>query len=69
MITSHKIKDFSKIIISQTSSLIYDFLKMKKRFFVLDIDYKANLLNRKTFKKAKLFNRKKLHDKKISFKI
>ncbi len=69
MITSHKIKDFSKIIISQTSSLIYDFLKMKKRFFVLDIDYKSNLLNRKTFKKAKLFNRKKLHDKKINFKI
>lgn len=69
LITSHKIKDFSKIIISQTSSLIYDFLKMKKKFFVLDIDYKSNLLNRKTFKKAKLFNKKKVHDKKISFKI
>ena len=69
IITSHKIKDFSKIIVSQTSSLIYDFLKMKKKFFVLDIDYKSNLLNRKTLKKVKLFNKRKPHDKKISFKI
>ena len=68
-VTSHKIKDFSKIVISQTSSLIYDFLKMKKKFFVLDIDYKSDLLNRKILKKKRLFNRKKLHDKRITFKI
>ena len=68
-VTSHKIKDFSKIVISQTSSLIYDFLKMKKKFFVLDIDYKSDLLNKKILKKKRLFNRKKLHDKRITFKI
>ena len=49
-IKNHKIKDFSKIIISQTSSLIYDFLKMKKKFFVLDIDYKSDLLGREILK-------------------
>ena len=68
-IKNHKIKDFSKIIISQTSSLIYDFLKMKKKFFVLDIDYKSDLLGREILKKIKLFNKKKPHDKKITFKI
>jgi hypothetical protein len=69
MLTSHKIKDFSKIIISQTSSLIYDFLKMKKKFFVLNIDYKSDLLNKKILKNTRLFNKKKPHDKKITFKI
>ena len=42
---------------------------MKKKFFVLDIDYKSDLLNRKILKKKRLFNRKKLHDKRITFKI
>ena len=36
---------FSKIIISQTSSLIYDFLRKNKNFSVLKLDYKRNLLS------------------------
>ncbi len=68
-IKSHKLKNFSKIIISQTSSLIYDFLKMKKKFFVLDIDYKSDLLSSRILKKIELFNKKKFYDKKITFKV
>jgi hypothetical protein len=56
----HKLKnlDFCMIVISQTSSLIYDFLKMKKKFFVIDVDYKNNLLNKKIFQKTKTLSRK-----------
>ena len=68
-IKSHKIKDFSEIIISQTSSLIYDFLKMKKFFFVVDFDYKSDLLNKRILNKTISLNRKKTHEKVITFKI
>ena len=68
-IKSHKIKYFSEIIISQTSSLIYDFLKMKKFFFVVDFDYKTDLLNKKILNKTISLNRKKTHEKVITFKI
>ena len=61
--------NYSDIIISQTSSLIYYFLKMKKKFFVIDIDYKNDLINTKIRKKIKFISRKKIHDKKINIKI
>ncbi|MAH57657.1 MAG: hypothetical protein CMN91_04340, partial [Synechococcus sp. ARS1019] len=38
-ISNHRNIEFSKIIISQTSSLIYDFLKMKKEFFVIELGF------------------------------
>ncbi len=60
IITSHKSKNFSRIIISQTSSLVYDFLKMKKKFFVVDIDYKSNLLNNRILKKIDSLSKKNL---------
>jgi len=63
-IKSHKVKNFSEIIISQTSSLVYDFLKMKKSFFVVDFDYKSDLLNKRILKKIILLSRKR-----ITFKI
>ena len=40
-------KDFSNVIISQTSSLVYDFLILKKKFSVIDFDYKLNLVSTK----------------------
>jgi hypothetical protein len=55
--------DFCMIVISQTSSLVYDFLKMKKNFSVVDIDYKTNLLNNKIFQKTKILSRKKINAK------
>ncbi len=61
--------DFCILIISQTSSLIYDFLKMKKEFFVIDIDYKINLVNTNVLNKIKIISRKKIHDKKFDIKV
>jgi len=60
MIKSHKSKNFSEIIVSQTSSLIYDFLKTKKSFFVINFDYKLDLLNKKILRKNALLRKKKL---------
>lgn len=36
---------FADVIISQTSSLVYDFLISKKKFSVIDFDYKRNLVS------------------------
>lgn len=36
---------FSDVIISQTSSLVYDFLISKKKFSVIDFDYRRNLVS------------------------
>ncbi len=38
---------FSDVIISQTSSLVYDFLNTKKKFSVIDFDYRRNLVSTK----------------------
>lgn len=37
-------KKFSNIIISQTSSIIHDFLTVGKKFSIIDLDYKQNIL-------------------------
>ena len=66
---NYRIKEFSKIIISQTSSLIYDFLLVKKIFFVIDIDYKFNLFNKKVLPENRFISRNKQHDKTITFKV
>ena len=42
---------------------------MKKKFFVLDIDYKSDLLNRKILKKKRLFNRKNFMIKELLSKF
>ena len=60
--------DFCMMVISQTSSLIYDFLKMKKKFFVIDIDYKNNLLNKNILQKTKILSKKKINEKNTFFK-
>ena len=42
---------FSDVIISQTSSLVYDFLISKKKFSVIDLDYRRNLVSTNLKKK------------------
>ena len=44
-IVSFEKKFFTKVIISQTSSLPYDFLKSGRYFSVIDFDYKQNLIS------------------------
>ena len=61
--------NYSHIIVSQTSSLTYDFLKMNRKFWAIDFDYKDNLLSSNIIKKSSFISRKKLNDKKINFKI
>ncbi len=53
-IKNHKNNYFSDVVISQTSSLVYDFLKIKKKFSVVNIDYRFNLLNSRILKKTKV---------------
>ena len=40
-----KKKTFSKVIVSQTSSLSFDFLSLKRNFSVIDFDYKQNYIS------------------------
>ena len=61
--------NYSHIIVSQTSSLTYDFLKMNRKFWAIDFDYKDNLLSSNIIKKSSFISRKKINDKKINFKI
>ena len=42
---------------------------MKKKFSVIDFDYKDNLLNSKLLKKINLISKKKSYDRKITLKI
>ena len=42
---------------------------MKKEFFVIDIDYKINLVNMNVLNKIKIISRKKIHDKKFDIKV
>ncbi len=44
-INNLKKKTFSKVIVSQTSSLSYDFLSLKRNFSVIDFDYKQNYIS------------------------
>jgi hypothetical protein len=55
-IKNHKNNYFSDVVISQTSSLVYDFLKINKKFSVVNIDYRSNLLNKKILKKTKVIS-------------
>ena len=41
-IDNFKKKTFSRVIVSQTSSLSFDFLSLKRNFSVIDLDYKQN---------------------------
>ena len=59
IITNHKIKYFSEIIISQTSSLIYDFLRIKKKFSVISLDYKSDLISKRILQKIKPISKDK----------
>tara|TARA_E500000178_G_scaffold12714_1_gene12239 strand:- start:9586 stop:11124 length:1539 start_codon:yes stop_codon:yes gene_type:complete len=38
---------FSKVLISQTSTLVYDFIKIKKKFNTISLDYRPNLTSSK----------------------
>ncbi|MDC3068680.1 hypothetical protein OA265_02480 [Candidatus Pelagibacter sp.] len=44
-INNFKKKTFSKVIVSQTSSLSFDFLSLKRNFSVIDFDYKQNYIS------------------------
>jgi len=44
-INNFKKKKFSKVIVSQTSSLSFDFLSLKRNFSVIDFDYKQNYIS------------------------
>ena len=59
IITNHKFKYFSEIIISQTSSLIYDFLRIKKKFSVISFDYKSDLISKRILQKIKPISKDK----------
>ena len=47
---------FADVIISQTSSLVYDFLISKKKFSVIDFDYRRNLVSTNLKKKINFLN-------------
>ena len=38
---------FSKVLISQTSTLVYDFIKNNKKFNIISLDYRPNLTSSK----------------------
>ncbi len=44
-IDNFKKKTFSRVIVSQTSSLSFDFLSLKRNFSVIDFDYKQNYIS------------------------
>ena len=47
---------FSDVLISSTSTLVYDFLNMKKRFMVYNFDNKQNLISSNLKKKIRFYN-------------
>ena len=55
IIKSIKGKKFSNVLISPTSTLVYDFINLKKNFMVYNIDYKQNLISTKLKKKIKFY--------------
>ena len=55
IIKSIKGKKFSNVLISPTSTLVYDFINLKKDFMVYNIDHKQNLISTKLKKNIKFF--------------
>ena len=49
-IDNHRFRD---VYISQTSTLVYDFINQKKKFKLINLNFKMNLLGRKDNKKLK----------------
>ena len=45
---------FSDVFISQTSTLVFDFLKLGKKFKIISSDYKFDLTSSKLKKKYKI---------------
>jgi hypothetical protein len=56
IISSIKDKRFNKVLISSTSTLVYDFIKLKKNFMVYEIDNKQNLISSALNKKIKFYH-------------
>ena len=56
VIKTIKNKMFSNVLISSTSTLVYDFLNMKKRFMVYNFDNKQNLISSNLKKKIRFYN-------------
>ncbi len=54
-ISSVKNIKFDAALISSTSTLVYDFIKLKKNFMVYDIDNKQNLISSNLQKKIKFY--------------
>ena len=44
---------FSEVYISQTSTLVYDFINEKKKFKLINLNFKMNLLSKNDNKKLK----------------
>ena len=55
IITKIKNKSFSNVLISATSTLVYDFMNSKNNFMVYNIDYKKNLISKKLENKVKFY--------------
>tara|TARA_Y100001958_G_C21247967_1_gene580035 strand:- start:43 stop:1617 length:1575 start_codon:yes stop_codon:yes gene_type:complete len=55
-IESIKNKKFSNLLISPTSTLVYDFLSLKKKFMVFTLDSRQNLISSKLKNKIKSYN-------------
>ncbi|MBD1158902.1 hypothetical protein IDG58_01765 [Pelagibacterales bacterium SAG-MED19] len=54
-ITSIKNKKFHSALLSSTSTLVYDFINLKKNFMVYDIDNKQNLISSSLQNKVKFY--------------
>ena len=55
IISSIKNRKFANVLISPTSTLVYDFLNLKKRFMIYNIDYKLNLISSNLSNKVKFY--------------
>lgn len=55
MISSIKNIKFSNVLISPTSTLVYDFVNLKKNFMVYIVDYKQNLISSSLTSKVKSY--------------
>ena len=55
IISSIKNKKFTNVVISPTSTLVYDFIKLKKNFMIYTVDYKQNLISSNLSNKVKFY--------------
>ena len=55
IITKIKNQNFSNVLISPTSTLVYDFMNSKNNFMVYNIDYKKNLISEKLKNKINFY--------------